>query len=262
MAADTFDAADTFLSLFSDLQSSSAHAISIAESKRRGLPRSSETLDLTYGDVSFEAMRRGLEATSPPAHGTFFDLGSGSGRAVIAAALLHELSRCVGVEILQDLHAKASAVARRYDVAMRAALPHHCSIEMRRGDLFDVKDLDSADIVFVCCVTWDSAIMLRLAHKLASTLHAGAKVLTVGKPLPAAVTAPHAHVTVRYDEVWHGVADCEWGPEAMVVHEVVRVPSLDAVASTTPGTLSPTMATVDEHVASVVIKRRWRCSVS
>ena len=40
------------------------------------------------------------------------DLGSGSGRGVFAAALLHDFDRCVGVEVLEGLHAASLAVLK------------------------------------------------------------------------------------------------------------------------------------------------------
>lgn len=36
--------------------------------------------------------------------GLFYDLGSGTGKAVIAAACLHSFDSCIGIEILEGLH--------------------------------------------------------------------------------------------------------------------------------------------------------------
>jgi len=35
--------------------------------------------------------------------GSFYDLGSGTGRAVIAAALLHDFDWCYGIELMDSL---------------------------------------------------------------------------------------------------------------------------------------------------------------
>lgn len=209
--------------IFADVASSTSYQLSLAESERLGLPRSSETLDLTYGDVEFEALRIGLAAATPPVGGVFVDLGSGSGRAVIAAALLFDLSRCVGIEILEGLHKQSIEAAQRYQKSMEAARQATAiaAVEMRCADIFETEAVQ-ADVVFCCCVSWEPPIMFRLAAKLASELKEGAKVLTVGKPLPAAVELAtdkrSSRCTVRFDEVWHGVAQCEWGREPMVVH--------------------------------------------
>ena len=49
-------------------------------------------------------------------HQVFFDLGHGTGRAVVAAALLHghHFSRCEGVELLQELDAASQEVLANY----------------------------------------------------------------------------------------------------------------------------------------------------
>lgn len=36
--------------------------------------------------------------------GVFYDLGSGAGKGVIAASLLHPFERCCGIELLDSLH--------------------------------------------------------------------------------------------------------------------------------------------------------------
>lgn len=234
-----------------------AHKLSISESERRKLPRSSEELDLTYGEVSYDTMWHALRAAAPSPGNVFFDLGSGCGHGVLAAALLVGWSRCVGVEFLESLHCRAEIPARRF-AALREQLsdPHgaHGStaapklevdcetsrkglvefapeliqglnvqhmagdVELRCCDFFDV-DLAAADVVFLCCVTWEPTIMLRLAAKLARELKDGARVLTVGKPLPL-VADGGPRGAVRFQETWHAVAQLDWGQEALVLHTV------------------------------------------
>lgn len=36
--------------------------------------------------------------------GAFYDLGSGTGKAVLAAALLHDFDECKGIEIADSLY--------------------------------------------------------------------------------------------------------------------------------------------------------------
>ena len=99
-------ASAVFDALYAGVTTAESTRLSKAESERRGLSRSGD-IDLTYGDTTFDAVRHGLAAAAPPAGGVFFDLGSGSGRAVLAAALLFGLERCVGVELIADVAAQA-----------------------------------------------------------------------------------------------------------------------------------------------------------
>ena len=63
------------------------------------------------GEVTFEAMDAVLEGVARQlagrgrkGGGVFLDLGSGSGKAVVAASLLGDFSRTVGIEIIDELH--------------------------------------------------------------------------------------------------------------------------------------------------------------
>ena len=62
---------------------------------------------LVYGEVdvaSFAEIFANYLPNLPASGGLFVDLGSGTGRAVFAAWLLHDFERCVGVELLRSLY--------------------------------------------------------------------------------------------------------------------------------------------------------------
>lgn len=100
---------------YAELPLADAYKISTDEQQRRGLDRNAENHDLTYGDVPFEAIATAIENIGPASSGcVFIDLGSGVARGVLAAALLHPFARCVGIEILNDLHDAAEGPVRRF----------------------------------------------------------------------------------------------------------------------------------------------------
>ena len=99
---------------FVHLPIADAYSLSADEVRRRGVLKRTDEVDLTYGDVPFHAIERMLTAVSPPPGSLFYDLGSGVGRGVIAAALLHDFSHCVGIELLADLHAATAEPARQF----------------------------------------------------------------------------------------------------------------------------------------------------
>jgi hypothetical protein len=45
----------------------------------------------------------------------FYDLGSGTGKVVLAAALLHDFSTCCGIELLSGLHSVARTYKQSWD---------------------------------------------------------------------------------------------------------------------------------------------------
>jgi hypothetical protein len=86
-----------------------------------------------YGEIEYASYAAALARVR--AHGglarpggRFVDLGSGSGKAVFAAALLHDFDAALGIELLHSLHAEALKLLERWarDVSGHAATPRHC----------------------------------------------------------------------------------------------------------------------------------------
>ena len=220
-----------------NLPSASGYMLSQSSAERQGIARVTDAADLTYGDVPFSCMTQVLcAAIDGTPGGVFVDLGSGIGRGVLAAALLHNFSRCVGVELLQELHEAALEPARRFAelraailAAESGAMPNFNlvagAVELHCGDLFD-HPLADATLVFVCCVTWGPAIMQRLAAKLATELPEGARIVTVGQRLPEMFDLGEKRGAVLFEEAARIVEACEWGRESFVVHRTLRVGEL------------------------------------
>ncbi len=97
---------------------STADAKRISKTEKSNLGISAKPA-LTYGEVTIASLAAVLY--SPlirlKAGGNFYDLGSGSGRGVFAAALLHNFDRCTGIEIISGLHTAASAVLDRWNIS-------------------------------------------------------------------------------------------------------------------------------------------------
>jgi len=87
--------------------------LSISSMKENGLI----TVDLTYGAVEFKSLAW-LFINYIPLNSdmkTFYDLGSGTGRGIFAAALLHDFTKLRGVEIIPGLHQCARRQLTHYE---------------------------------------------------------------------------------------------------------------------------------------------------
>eukprot|EP00455_Lapot_gusevi_P027598 TRINITY_DN2928_c0_g1_i3.p1 TRINITY_DN2928_c0_g1~~TRINITY_DN2928_c0_g1_i3.p1 ORF type:complete len:328 (+),score=35.52 TRINITY_DN2928_c0_g1_i3:74-1057(+) len=70
---------------------------------------------LVYGEVEYSSFAEiFVNHIKLKSGGIFVDLGSGTGRAVFAAALLHNFEQCVGVELLHSLHTIAVETLNEY----------------------------------------------------------------------------------------------------------------------------------------------------
>ena len=78
--------------------------------------------NLTYGEVSCEAillifkqLQRSENNVFKEPGGIFVDLGHGTGKGVLAGALMHSFDRVIGIEILEYLQQKSENLRDRYN---------------------------------------------------------------------------------------------------------------------------------------------------
>ena len=85
---------------------------------------------------------------TPTAGEVFYDLGSGTGKAVLTAAALHPLAAACGIEIQPRLHEAALAAQRAFEAIDGASL-RAGRVALQRGDAFaeDAAWPETADLV-------------------------------------------------------------------------------------------------------------------
>jgi SAM-dependent methyltransferase len=121
--------------------------------------------------------------------GTFLDLGSGAGKACVAAALLHPFEKVVGIEKVQPLVEAATAAAEAYGNVQMPEDVHKPPLEFIVGDFaadFEAKLTDVAPKVTVCLAfaTFYGQEQLDAMAKLAEAMPACSIFITVGQRLP------------------------------------------------------------------------------
>mmetsp|Transcript_4469 Transcript_4469/g.7985 ORF Transcript_4469/g.7985 Transcript_4469/m.7985 type:complete len:235 (-) Transcript_4469:273-977(-) len=141
---------------------------------------------LTYGEVSFWSFVHILLRLKPEHSSNFYDLGSGTGRAVFIASLACEFKRSVGIEIVESLHQVAVnrlAKLKQLRDNDRKSLQAGDGIELICGDIFK-ESWSDGDVVFVASTAFDDDLMGRLG-KACESLKRGAVVITLSKKLPS-----------------------------------------------------------------------------
>ena len=174
---DLANAQEIFEQLYSGF---SGYDIARSEKERMGRQEAATT----YGEVIPTAFHDVMLAAEPQEGEVFFDLGSGTGKATILAALIFPFSRVVGIELLPGLGDAARQVLRRYDAEIRPRLPpenQRQRIDFIDGD-FLVQDLSEADVLFAHGTCYGPELMGKLTHKL-EELKPGARVVMAGQTL-------------------------------------------------------------------------------
>ncbi len=136
---------------------------------------------LTYGEIIPKEFSRMLKEVDPQKGEVFYDLGSGTGKAVIAAALLFPFSKVVGIELLDDLYDASIRVTERLKREVSTQEIPLPEVKFIQSDFLN-SDFSDADIVFAHATCFHEAQFRELLPKFEG-LKKGARLLLVSKPI-------------------------------------------------------------------------------
>lgn len=139
---------------------------------------------LTYGEVVPESFSQILATVIPKKGEVFYDLGSGTGKAIFLASLLFDFRKIGGIELLEDLHKASKTVLERYNGEILPGLSEEKQkqfIHLIHGSFLE-QDISDADVLFTYSTCFLDEIMIQLEKRL-SVLKKGARVITVTKTL-------------------------------------------------------------------------------
>lgn len=133
--------------------------------KLREENRIEETVALTYGEIRCTSFAELLNEFLPECRGFFVDIGSGTGKAVLTAAM-SGFSRCLGVEIVGKLHDCAMTGFARAK-GKEGLIPDSAQIEFIVGDSFaNVDKWQGADVIFAPTTCFTDELMEQLSASL------------------------------------------------------------------------------------------------
>ncbi|MBI2635978.1 SAM-dependent methyltransferase [Candidatus Peregrinibacteria bacterium] len=165
-----------------DLLFGSVQGYSLSASGRAKVGREADPI-LTYGEITPESVQYMMEIANPQTGEIFYDLGSGTGKAVILAAFVAPFRRATGVELIEDLFQSASESAARYHSEVKPLHPEKMEQEVNfvHGSMFD-HDTSDGDVFFTHCTCFDDPMMDQISKKL-EACKPGTRVITVTKGL-------------------------------------------------------------------------------
>ncbi len=135
----------------------------------------------TYGEIVPESFQRMVGFVQPKKGEVFYDLGSGTGKAVILASMLFAFSRCIGIEIFKELYETSVRVLDRYTSEVRAVQNTGTNMEFVNAD-FLTHDCSDGDVFFMHATCFDDDLMARIAKHLVQ-VKKGTRIITVTKTL-------------------------------------------------------------------------------
>lgn len=166
-----------FNSLYSDVS-----GYEISSQAKSKLPYADKSL--TYGEVVPESFHTIISQIEPKEGEIFYDLGSGTGKAVILASLFFRFSKVFGLEKLEDLWKCSRDVLQRFETEFKGLLPKDAQtsiIDFINEDFLEY-DFSDADIVFTHSTCFSEELMENVKRRL-ERLKKGARVITATKTL-------------------------------------------------------------------------------
>ena len=174
---------EEFRLIFADYPSELVGAVARKEQKR-------QSSDWIYGEINdLHTLQSVIRAIQQRHNGllglrseSFYDLGSGSGRPCIAAALCHPFRACKGIEINPDLFEISQLVAQKWHGFHKKS---EIEIDFILGSFLDHKycEWTEGDLVFVNSTCFTPQTVACLAE-IASVMKKGAFIVTLSHPLP------------------------------------------------------------------------------
>lgn len=142
-----------------------------------------------YGEIDFLSFFSLLEKTAPQPNEVFYDLGSGSGKAVFTAALQYDFSKVIGIEFLKSLHSvannnieKAERIIKTYDRYFRSTYQQRIStINFNNGNFLDY-DISNGDIIFINATCFHYYLWEKIIDSL-TLLKPGSRIIVTSKKI-------------------------------------------------------------------------------
>ena len=168
--------------VFFDCDFEAGKQASNKEREARGLTGRS----LNYGEIEYKAFCDILASLErydiKTENAVFYDLGSGTGKALVCARLFADFRKVKGVELLASLSAKADKAIGTFNKKYLEDLWYPGAIEHEEKSLLDA-DWSDGDVVFCNSTAFDRELMEHMSNKAAACLKKGAIVITFTKPL-------------------------------------------------------------------------------
>lgn len=160
----------------------------------------------TYGEISLCALLDLLEKTRPQKNDTFYDLGSGCGKTLIAVKLRYPFLNVKGIECLPVLHTLAQEKLRCcQQLLARSSKP--LDITLLCDNILNASIAD-ATLVFINATGYDAPIWGSILEKL-YTLNPKTRIIITSKILPEPM----------FKCCYQGMQRMSWGLTSTYIYE-------------------------------------------
>jgi len=139
-----------------------------------------DAMEYTYGEIDFRSFIAILCLAKPNEKTKFYDLGSGTGKAVLACAMVFNVNKSVGIELFSLLHHAALEI--KQDLANLPEYKENIKKINFINENFLTADFSDATIIFINATALFGESLKLLTNRL-SQLKPGTIIITTSKKL-------------------------------------------------------------------------------
>ena len=176
--------------------------------------REHDAIEYTYGEIDFLSFIALISLAKPDQNTVFYDLGSGTGKAVVALAMVFNIEKSCGIELFNVLHTTALLQQQRLqqqtDYQDKANTLHFINEDFLHMDFSD------ATLIFINATAFFGETWLAINQCLLQ-VKGGTTVISTSKKLSAEAFTVTKKTTVKMS----------WGLVNAYIHQ--RLPSADVL---------------------------------
>lgn len=213
-----------FLELYAECDAEKAKAIS----KEARATMEGAGANLTYAELdiaSVHSILNLLKREYGPLYvgdGTFIDLGSGVGKAAVAAALLHPFKKVVGIECIDPLNAVAADIQGKFAAAAAPVMEAEKTppeLSFMKGDFVAEVSQGLAPIAAECKVAMAVATcylepQLKAMAEFAALMPENSLFVTFGQQLPLSASSGEDWISLNVEQM-----EMLWGPSTVFIYK-------------------------------------------
>jgi hypothetical protein len=145
--------------------------------------KTKDAVEYVYGEIVFEPFIALLSLCKPNSSTVFYDLGSGTGKAVLACTMVFNVNKSCGIELFPSLH-QAAILQQQHLREIPEYQAQADSIAFINGD-FIKTELSDASLIFINSTTFFGETW-ELISKHLEQIKPGSLVISTSKPLHSA----------------------------------------------------------------------------
>ncbi|KTD53508.1 Protein containing a histone methylation DOT1 motif protein [Legionella santicrucis] len=167
--------------------------------------RKHDAMEYAYGEIEFFSFIALLSLINPNENTVFYDLGSGSGKAVIACGMVFPVHKSIGIELFPELYLHSCQQVEQLS-AMKQYERQAEKIKFRLGDFLEA-NLNDATLIFINSTAFFGPTWEKLCFKIDGLPHLNT-IITTSKPLSC----------IHFKLLKHTKVKMSWGVVSAYIH--------------------------------------------